>query len=196
MSENKHLEIKLILPLPVSINKLYINQYTWNPKTKTRVPTGKRIMSEEGKKIKKLIQLEAIKQLQSQEWDYEWTKTNYIYQDCYIYMNRAGRDDNNIFKLLNDSLEKIVYDNDSHVLTRTQRILIDSENPRVELSISQVPFRGIFDTEEQMKQFEEKCKTCKRYKNNCSILKKAKEGRIQKEIDENLNCIKYKKIKE
>lgn len=193
MVKNKHLEIKLILPLPVSINKLYINQYTWNPKTKTRVPTGKRIMSEEGKKIKKMIQLETIKQLQSQEWDYEWTKTNYIYQDCYIYMNRAGRDDNNIFKLLNDSLEKIVYDNDSRVLTRTQRILIDSENPRVELIISQVPFRGIFDTEEQMKQFEEKCKTCKRYKNNCSILKKAKEGRIQKEIDEDLNCIKYKK---
>lgn len=193
MSENKHLKIKLVLPLPVSINKLYINQYTWNPKTKTRVPTGKRIMSEEGKKIKKSIQLETIKQLQSQEWDYEWTKSNYIYQDCYIYMNRAGRDDNNIFKLLNDSLEKIVYDNDSRVLTRTQRILIDSENPRVELIISQVPFRGIFDTEEQMKQFEEKCKTCKRYKNNCSILKKAKEGRIQKEIDEDLNCIKYKK---
>jgi Holliday junction resolvase RusA-like endonuclease len=194
LSENKHLKIKLVLPLPVSINKLYINQYTWNPKTKTRVPTGKRIMSEEGKKIKKLIQLETIKQLQSQEWDYEWTKSNYIYQDCYIYMNRAGRDDNNIFKLLNDSLEKIVYDNDSHVLTRTQRILIDSENPRVELIISQVPFRGIFDTEEQMQQFEEKCKTCRRYKNNCSILKKAKEGRIQKEIDENLNCIKYKNI--
>lgn len=193
MVKNKHLEIKLILPLPVSINKLYINQYSWNPKTKTRIPTGKRIMSEEGKKIKKLIQLETIKQLQSQEWDYKWTKTNYIYQDCYIYMNRAGRDDNNIFKLLNDSLEKIVYDNDSRVLTRTQRILIDSENPRVELIISQVPFRGIFDTEEQMKQFEEKCKTCKRYKNNCSILKKAKEGRIQKEIDEDLNCIKYKK---
>ena len=190
------MKIKLVLPLPVSINKLYINQYTWNPKTKTRVPTGKRIMSEEGKKIKKMIQLETIKQLQSQEWDYEWTKTNYIYQDCYIYMNRAGRDDNNIFKLLNDSLEKIVYDNDSRVLTRTQRILIDSENPRVELIISQVPFRGIFDTEEQMQQFEEKCKTCKRYKNNCSILKKAKEGRIQKEIDEKLNCKKYKKKKE
>jgi Holliday junction resolvase RusA-like endonuclease len=194
LTKNKHLEIKLVLPLPVSINKLYINQYTWNPKTKTRVPTGKRIMSEEGKKIKKMIQLETIKQLQSQEWDYEWTKTNYIYQDCYIYMNRAGRDDNNIFKLLNDSLEKIVYDNDSRVLTRTQRILIDSENPRVELIISQVPFRGIFDNEEQMQQFEEKCKTCRRYKNNCSILKKAKEGRIQKEIDENLNCIKYKNI--
>lgn len=196
MSKNKHLEIKLILPLPVSINKLYINQYSWNPKTKTRIPTGKRIMSEEGKKIKKQIQLETIKQLQSQEWDYEWTKTNYIYQDCYIYMNRAGRDDNNIFKLLNDSLEKIVYDNDSRVLTRTQRILIDSENPRVELIISQVPFRGIFDTEEQMRQFEGKCKTCKRYKNNCSILKRAKEGRIQKEVDENFNCIKYKKKQE
>ncbi|MGG3920337.1 RusA family crossover junction endodeoxyribonuclease [Geobacillus thermodenitrificans] len=192
MSE-KLLKIKLTIPLPISINKLYINQYVYDPKTKKWIPTGKRIMSEEGKKLKEQIQLETIKQLQSQEWDYEWTKTNYIYQDCYIYMNRMGRDDNNIFKLLNDSLEKIVYENDSRVLTRTQRILIDKYNPRVELVLSQTPFIGIFDDKEQLKKFESKCKTCRRYKNNCSILKKAKEGRIQKEIDENLNCIKYKK---
>jgi hypothetical protein len=189
----KLLKIKLTIPLPISINKLYINQYVYDPKTKKWIPTGKRIMSEEGKKLKEQIQLETIKQLQSQEWDYEWTKTNYIYQDCYIYMNRMGRDDNNIFKLLNDSLEKIVYENDSRVLTRTQRILIDKYNPRVELVLSQTPFIGIFDDKEQLKKFESKCKTCRRYKNNCSILKKAKEGRIQKEIDENLNCIKYKK---
>src|SRR5690606_28195754 len=104
-----------------SINKLYINQYGWSPKTKTRIPTGKRIMSKEGVRVKEEIQSEAIKQLKSQEWDYDWTKENYIYQDSYIYMNRLGRDDNNQYKLLNDSLEKIVYDNDSRVLTRTQR---------------------------------------------------------------------------
>jgi len=35
---------------------------------------------------------------------------------------------------------------------------------------------------------------CSRYNRNCSILKKAKEGRIQKEISE-LICNKYKKRK-
>ncbi|MBD1379050.1 RusA family crossover junction endodeoxyribonuclease [Metabacillus arenae] len=192
------MQIEMTLPLPTSINKLYINQFGWNPKTKTRMPTGKRIMSKDGVKVKNEIQNEAIKQLTNQEWDYEWTKENYIYQDCYIYMNRLGRDDNNLFKLLNDSLEKIVYDNDSRVLTRTQRILIDSENPRIILHISQTPHRGIFDDENKIYIFEENCKTCKRYLRNCSILKKAKEGRVQSEINEvdgEFVCSKYSEIK-
>lgn len=188
------LRVELILPLPTSINKLYINQFGWNPKTKTRMPTGKRIMSKDGVKVKNEIQNEAIKQLAAQEWDYEWTKTNYIYQDCYIYMNRLGRDDNNLFKLLNDSLEKIIYDNDSRVLTRTQRILIDSENPRIHLIISQTPHRGIFESEIHMNEFENKCRSCKRYKRNCSILNKAKEGRIQEEINDDFVCNKYSEI--
>jgi hypothetical protein len=184
------MKVNLTLPLPVSINKLYINQFGWNSKSKTRSPTGKRIMSKEGLEIKSKIQNETIKQLAAQDWDYEWTKENYIYQDCYIYMNRLGRDDNNIFKLLNDSLEKIVYDNDSRVLTRTQRILIDSNNPRVEVIISQTPFRGIFKSEVHMNEFENNCKECKRYARNCSILNKAKEGRIQEEIIE-FTCFKF-----
>lgn len=187
-------ELRLVVPLPTSINKLYINQFGYNPKTKTRMPTGKRIMSKEGQKIKEQIQKTAIKQMKTQEWDYEWTKKHFVYQDAYIYMNRAGRDDSNVYKLLNDSLEKIVYDNDSRVLTRTQRVLIHSEEPRVELVISQTPFRGIFNSEEHLKEFEDNCKQCKRYKRNCSILNKAKEGRIQAEIDNSFICSKFNKI--
>jgi crossover junction endodeoxyribonuclease RusA len=42
-----------------------------------------------------------------------------------------------------------------------------------------------------MNEFEEKCKACKRFARNCSILNKAKEGRIQEEIDGELNCSKF-----
>lgn len=125
------MELKLTLPLPVSINNLYINQFSYNPKTKSRTPTGKRIMSAEGKKVKNNFRDKETDEISN--WDYEITKNTYLYLDTYIYMNRLGRDDNNIYKLLNDSLEKIVYDNDSRILTRTQKILIDSENPRVEV---------------------------------------------------------------
>lgn len=186
--------IELTLPLPVSINKLYINQFGYNPKSRSRIPTGKRIMSKEGVKVKEAIQTAAKTQLSKQDWDYEWTKENYIYQDCYIYMNRLGRDDNNLFKLLNDSLEKIVYDNDSRVLTRTQRILIDKDEPRIILNISQSPHRGIFESEDHLKNFEQKCRECKRFGRNCSILKKAKEGRIQEEINDEFKCSKYNPI--
>ncbi len=188
-------KLQLILPLPTSINKLYINQFGWNPKTRNRMPTGKRIMSKEGLDVKDKIINEAKNQMNGQEWDYEWTKENYIYQDCYIYMNRLGRDDNNLFKLLNDSLEKVVYENDSRVLTRTQRILIDKNNPRIELIISQCPHRGIFPSEAHLHEFENNCKNCNRYARNCSLLKNAKEGRIQEEINSDLVCTKYKEIK-
>lgn len=81
--------------------------------------------------------------MKSQQWDYELILERYLYLDTYIYMNRLGRDDNNIYKLLNESLEKIVYDNDSRILT--QKILIDTENPRVEVSLRPVEYIGIFD---------------------------------------------------
>jgi Holliday junction resolvase RusA-like endonuclease len=190
------MKLELTLPLPVSINKLYVNQHSWNPKTRSRVPTGKRIMSSQGKKVKDEIIKQATEQMKSQEWDYEHTKENYIYQDSIIYMNKLGRDDNNIYKLLNDSLEKIVYDNDSRVLTRTQRILIDKESPRVEVTLTHVPYIGIFENQSQLDEFEEHCQTCTRYKRNCSILKQAKEGRIQEELDrDSLVCGKYKEVK-
>lgn len=183
--------LKLTLPLPVSINKLYINQASYSPKTRSRVPTGKRIMSSEGKKVKNSIIKAAKEQMKTQQWDYELTKERYLYLDTYIYMNRLGRDDNNIYKLLNDSLEKIVYDNDSRILTRTQKILIDTENPRVEVSLRPVEYIGIFDHEVKLHNFESNCMTCKRYSRNCSVLKKAKEGRIQEEINSELECNKY-----
>jgi hypothetical protein len=184
------LQLKLIVPLPTSINKLYINQY--NPHTK--VFTGKTIMSEEGRKRKTEIQKEAKRQMKDQNWDYEYTKDNYVYMDMYITFNRKGRDDNNILKLLNDSLEGIVYENDSRVLTRTQRILYDKDNPRVELIFTPVDYIGIFNDANQFKQFEKRCKTCRRYSRNCSILRKAIEGRVQDEIQD-LVCLKYQEKK-
>ena len=51
---------------------------------------------------------------------------------------------------------------------------------------------GIFDNKDVLKTFEDKCMDCSRYKRNCSILKKAKEGRIQNEIGNDFICSKYK----
>ncbi|WP_311078052.1 RusA family crossover junction endodeoxyribonuclease [Paenibacillus polymyxa] len=188
------MRLNLTLPLPVSINDLYINQYVWDARIRKRVPTGKRILSKEGEKVKKQIIVAASNQIKNQEWDYEFTKVHYLYMDTQIYFNRKGRDDNNIYKLNNDALEKIVYDNDSRVLTRTQRILYDKKNPRVELTFTPVEYIGIFDNEKSYIEFLENCKTCSRYKRNCSILKAATEGYVQDEIDEG-NCFKYKQTK-
>jgi Holliday junction resolvase RusA-like endonuclease len=189
------MELKLVLPLPVSLNQLYINKYSYNPKTKRSEPTGARILSKAGMMSKKLIQKAANKQITKQTWDYEWTKNNFLYMDATIYFNRTNRDDNNIYKLLCDALEKIVYDNDSRILIRTQRIYYTTTEPRVELYIHAVDYIGIFDDEAQLHSFESVCKSCKRYGNNCSILSKAKEGRIQEEIVD-MVCGKYTKKSE
>ncbi|WEG18693.1 RusA family crossover junction endodeoxyribonuclease [Alkalihalophilus pseudofirmus] len=189
-------ELKLILDLPTSINKLYVNQHSWNPKTRTRVPTGKRVMSSEGRKVKEKIAKQAKEQIKGQDWDFDYTRDHYIYQDSVMYMSRSNRDDNNVYKLLNDTLEGICYENDSRVLTRTQRIYIDPKDPHIEVTLTPVPYIGIFDNEQQLHNFEENCKTCTRYKRNCSILNKAKEGRIQEDLDEkSLVCSKYKEVK-
>lgn len=195
------MELKLVLPVPTSINKLYINEYVWNPRTRRREPSGRRILSKEGELCKKQIQFHAEKQLQNQEWDYEWTedKNNFLFQDAHIYFSRRGRDDNNVYKLLNDSLEKIVYDNDSRVLVRTQKILYDKNNPRMELVLSPVDYKGIFNREEEAEEFKNNCKSCTRYLNGrCSILNDSLVGTVREEVDSSedvLKCTKYKEKK-
>ncbi|WP_090739431.1 RusA family crossover junction endodeoxyribonuclease [Paenibacillus sp. Mc5Re-14] len=178
------MELNLTLPVPTSINKLYINEYQYDARIKQRVPTGRRILSKDGRKVKAQIQGRARIQLLDQpDWDYEWTKENFVYQDAVIYFARRGSDDNNIYKLLNDSLEGIVYDNDSRVLVRTQHIVYDSSNPRIEVSIKPVDFVGIFKDKDVYKEFSAKCTGCSRYRNgSCSILKDSVAGTVREEI--------------
>jgi Holliday junction resolvase RusA-like endonuclease len=179
------MELKLVLPLPTSINKLYINQHQYNPKTRSYEPTGKRILSKEGRKVKARIQGEARVQSQGQNWDYDWTKENYCYQDAVIFFARRGADDNNIYKLLNDSLEGIVYDNDSRVLVRTQKIMYDSKNPRVEVTLKPVDFIGIFDNKNELDKFIKRCQNCSRYRQGkCSILTDSQKGIVRQEISD------------
>jgi Holliday junction resolvase RusA-like endonuclease len=185
------MELNLILPLPTSLNSLYKNEYKYNKITKKNEPTGAKVLSVEGLNKKKQIQKETMKQLKGQEWEYEISKETFLYMDTYIFFNRIGRDDDNIYKLLKDSLQGIIYENDSKVLVRTQKIVFDSNNPHVELHIHPVDFIGIFDNKDQLDEFESRCKSCNRYGRNCSILNKAKEGRIQDEIDHELYCSKY-----
>lgn len=196
------MELKLVLPVPVSINALYINQYRYNPKNRKREPTGAKILSKAGEKSKAHIQIEARDQMEDQTtWDFDWTagKDNFVYQDAVIYFSRRGRDDNNIYKLLNDSLEGIAYENDSRVLVRTQKILYDVNNPRIELTITPVEYVGVFENIAEANIFEEGCTTCTRYLDSrCSILVDSKRGSVRPEISvdgTSIVCEKFKKKK-
>lgn len=162
--------------------------------SQSKKPTGRRILSPDGVKCKNKLQAETRVQMQGQDWDYDWTKEGYLYLDTVIYFQKRGTDDNNIYKLLCDALEKIVYDNDSRVLVRTQRIMYSTHNPRVEVRLSPVQFVGIFDNLDSLGAFEDKCKMCSRYrKGSCSILKDSTIGTERTEVNlETLICQEYK----
>ena len=83
-----------------------------------------------------------------------------------------------------------VWVDDNVTCERVQRIYYDSENPRIELTIRPVNYIGVFDDAPQLEEFKSRCIGCKRYKRNCSLLKKAIEGRIQPEIHDG-ECDKY-----
>ena len=135
-------------------------------------------------------------QVKIQNWDVPVNSAQHFYVDAVFYFPRLDMDANNYFKCSLDQITEtgLIWEDDNVVCERVQRIYYDSSNPHIELTIYPVKYVGIFDNNEQLHCFEDKCKTCSRYKRNCSILKKAKEGRIQKEICE-LKCEKYKETK-
>jgi Holliday junction resolvase RusA-like endonuclease len=187
------MKLRLQLPVPTSLNQLYIQKYEWNAKLKMKIPSNVKILSKEGEQCKKVIQQKAIYQmaLQKENWDYEWTKTGYIYMDIICYFSRRGTDCDNTLKILCDSLQGIIYDNDSRVLPRFQRVLYDTDCPRLEVLLHEVNYVGSLGTKEQAEAFEDVCRGCQRYTKNCSILKSAKSGQVQTQIHNNV-CSEFK----
>lgn len=148
----------------------------------------------EAKKFKKEFSTYATEQVKLQNWDIESTRNIHHYMDCVFYFDRTDKDEQNYMKVLCDTLNGIAYIDDRHLLTRTNEVYYDSKNPRIEITISPVTYRGIFPSEVVMIEFETDCTNCKRYTRNCSILNKAKEGRIQSEIETvngELACSKF-----
>ena len=145
------------------------------------------------KKFKKIIE----EQVKIQGWDMEVNSTQHFYIDAIFYFDRIDKDCSNYEKCLDDAITEtqLIWKDDNVALFRPQRIYYDSNNPRIELTIYPCDYIGVFDDASQLEQFESRCIGCNRYKRNCSILQKAKEGRIQEEIV-GLKCNKYKPIKQ
>ena len=184
--------LKLVSPIPMSVNHYLGTRVVM----KNKKPMAMVYETGDAKKYKKIFGEYIKEQVKLQNWIMNEDKTRHVYCDCVFYFDRMVKDCNNYFKLLLDSIteSEVVWIDDNVVCERVNRIYYDSSNPRIELSIYTTDYIGIFDNKEQLDEFEDKCRTCKRYKRNCSILNKAKEGRIQEEICD-LVCSKYNKTK-
>lgn len=134
-------------------------------------------------------------EIKKQNYTLEPNKTQHFYIDAIFYFDRTDRDPNNYFKCMLDAITDtgLVWVDDNVTCERVQRICYDSKNPRIELTIYPVDYIGVFDNASQLEQFEARCIECSRYKRNCSILQKAKEGRVQEEINNGI-CIHQKGI--
>ena len=190
--EERENYLKLISPVCPSVNH-YLS-------TRAVIKNGKPMAmvyeTGEAKKYKEDFIKYIHEQVKKQNWNLPVTSAQHFYCDCIFYFDRVNKDCNNYFKLLLDAIteSEVIWADDNVVCERVNRIYYDSSNPRIELEIYPVDYIGIFDNYDQMQKFEDTCKTCQRYKRNCSILKKAKEGRIQEYICSS-QCSKYKGIK-
>ncbi len=192
---------KLALPLPTSLNKLYTQQWSGGGFT------GKKILSKVGEQNRYDIMLNVEKQISlpiNLDWDVSYTKDHYIFMDIEAYVTRSNVDLDNTLKTLNDSIQAtgLVFIDDKKVVPRFNRVYIDPDNPRVELTFTQTGWNGIFDNFANRETFENNCKTCSRYRNgSCSILKKSLDNKILPEIklfdnkEDEYYCTAYKEKK-
>lgn len=166
-------KLTLTLDLPSSVNHIY-----------GRNKFGSTYLKKEGKDYKtrmiKYIKEEVIKQ--------QWNKVEdgFIYLDEVVYMNKKGRDADNLKKLTQDCLTEsgVIWLDDTYCWARTQRVFIDSNNPRIELTLTIAPYIGIFNNKNEYELFLRSfCNKCTKDKNRCTIHRKALESRVQEDLD-------------
>lgn len=152
-------------------------------------------MKKEGKLYKENAKTYIVKEANKQKWIKLKTE-EYCYLDVVVYMNKKGRDADNLFKLIQDSITEsnCVWEDDTYALSRTNRIYIDKNNPRVILSLKPTNTIGIFDNKRSYEEFKNKCEKCKSFNRNCKIHRQALENRIQEEIvrEDMWRCLKFK----
>lgn len=185
-------ELRLVSPIPPSVNH-YLGVKTIIKNGKPMAMTYKK---PEAVKYQKEFAKYVKEQVEAQGWVMSDNKFQHYYMDCVFYFDRTGKDANNSFKCLADAITDAgcVWIDDTQLCERVQGIYYDAENPRIEIVIRPTYYTGIFNDASQLEKFESNCIGCTRYKRNCSILKKAKEGRIQDDVHDGI-CEKYKGIR-
>lgn len=188
--------LKFVSPIPVSVNhylkpRAFVTYKFGKPKAMVTM-----YETADAKKYKKDFIKYVKQEVKKQNWNLTPNKTQHFYVDCVFYFGRIDQDANNYFKIMLDAITDtgLIWLDDNVVLERVNRVYYDSNNPRIEIQIKPVDYVGIFDTQSDLDEFEDKCKTCNRYARNCSILNKAIEGRVQEDICGSM-CKKYKPIK-
>lgn len=185
--------LRLVSPIPPSVN----HYLSYRAIMRNGKPLAMSYKTREATKYQaefiKYVRQEVFKQ----KWRPKHDKWQHYYVDAVFYFPRVDMDASNYFKCMFDAITEtgLIWVDDNVVCERVHHIYYDSENPRIELTITPVDYIGVFDNASQMEAFESVCIGCRRYKRNCSVLVKLKEGRIVPEYVDGA-CTKYKEANE
>lgn len=181
-------ELKLVSPIPPSVN----HYLSYRAIMRNGKPLAMSYKTREATKYQQEFIKYVRKEVFNQRWKPNRDKFQHYYIDADFYFPRIDMDCNNYWKCMFDAITEtgLVWIDDNVTCERVNHIYYDSENPRIELTIRPTDYIGVFENASQMEAFEAICVGCKRYKRNCSVLQKAKEGRIQREIVDGV-CTKY-----
>ena len=184
-------ELKLMITDFISVNHYLAHRAFMKGKT----PMVSCYKTQKAKEFQKKFADYVIEEAKLQGWITDNNPFQHYYVDTVYVFPRIDMDTNNYWKVAFDAITDsgVIWVDDNMACERVVKVMYDSKNPRIEYAIYKTDFVGIFDNQEQLECFENKCKNCKRYSRNCSILNKAKEGRIQEEID-NFICKKFKEV--
>lgn len=192
MTNRNMSELKLISAIPPSVN----HYLAYRAIMKNGKPMAMSYKTPEAVKYREEFADYVCAEVGKQGWEHEVNKSQHFYVDAVFYFPQVDLDANNYFKVMLDAITdtQMIWADDNVVCERVQAIYYDSDNPRVELTIHPVDYIGVFENASQLEKFKSNCIGCKRYKRNCSLLKRAIEGRIQKEIHDGL-CDVYQEAK-
>lgn len=136
---------------------------------------------------------------------FEWEMINefkHYYLDLVIYFDSKSKDPTNYFKVLQDVATGILWYDDKIILGRVNRVYYTYNpncEPKIECKLYPTHYSnyGIFNDEDEYKDFIDKCKNCKSYKDgNCKKLSEYMEYKITKYFNiDNRYCEKFKEIK-
>lgn len=180
-------ELFLVTPMPPSVNAyLRTHSYIKNGQAYSNSYT-----TLAAKNYKQCFAETIKRECKKQNFSLIENKRQHIYVDCTFYFARVNQDPNNYFKLLCDAITDsgCVWHDDNVCCERVNAIYYDASNPRIELHIYPVEYVGIFASREQLIEFETHCKDCSRYREGrCSLLLRAQEGYVSKEITATEMC--------
>ena len=119
-----HKKLRVSLPLPPSVNHMYVRTYRGGVKLTRKA-------EEYVRDSRALINLA----IEEQYW-LKQPKSTWFYVDVIFFMpDRRVRDSHNMLKLLLDVMQGIVFDNDYYAMPRIQAVEYDTHHPRVEVCI-------------------------------------------------------------